>query len=318
MIRKVRTECNLYVRNYAAMAKENVWGNDMVRMAAAGISVVGHRPLDIKRIQYCEQLLKAHESIFSSLRGLGSYVYCVKMAMSDDPEAWLDHLSEVHAALRRGWFTNGTTALAAMNIVDIVPPEQYGIIVERTLQIYEAMGNAHVFLTSEEDMAFAALMAIMGESPTVIHRKAEEMYSILLDTLDAGRNTIQTISHILSLYDGDPESMCRMVVALHEGLKQAGHPMGGESSAAVLATFAASRRDIRELVEDIAAADDFLYGHKPFKGIFGQSARLRRMIAVLCVQSAEESADSGLSASIAAAVSVSLAIQMAAAAAAAA
>jgi len=71
-------------------------------------------------------------------------------------------------------------------------------------------------------------------------------------------------------------------------------------------------------VEDIAAADDFLYGHKPFKGIFGQSARLRRMIAVLCVQSAEESADSGLSASIAAAVSVSLAIQMAAAAAAAA
>ena len=92
MKQSIIAECSTYLHNYNEMAKDDFWGSDMVRLAAAGISIVGHRPLDTARFQYCRKLLKAREGIFSSLRGMGSTVYCVKMAMSDDPEAYLEQL----------------------------------------------------------------------------------------------------------------------------------------------------------------------------------------------------------------------------------
>lgn len=314
----VQAECDVFLRNYALMLKDDFWPSDIVRIAAAGIAMAGRQAPDMERIDFCRRLMKARKGFFSTLRGTGSYVYIIKMAMSDDPEAYLEHLSQVHAMLKTSIFESGISVTAAMNIVDIVPPEQYAVIVKRTLDIYDEMKSAHWFMTSEEDMAFAALMAMTGDSPYVIHRKAEEIYGILKGTLRVHDNTIQTISHILSLYDGEIVPMCNMVVQLFDGLKEAGHAMDTNSTAVVLSTFAASRTEIRDLIMNIAAADDYLIQFKPFRGFFGQSARIRRMIAVLCVQRAENSADSGLSASVTAAVMISIVIRAAQAAAAAA
>ncbi len=318
MLENVLKECDTFLRNYAKMSEDDFWGNDTVRLAAAGISVAEKKPLDIGRIRMCRAMLKSREGLFSVLRSPASYVYCVKMAMSDDPELYLRHLSMVHQMLRRGWMDTGISVPAAMNIVDIVPPEQYTVIVERTLEIYRNMKDAHLFLTSEEDLAFAALMAMTWDSTADVHGKAERIYGTLYGELPVHANTLQTVSHILSLYDGDIVPMCRMVTELYRRLAEEDHSLGRDSTAVVLATFAASRSKIEDLVTGIAAADDYLHQFRPFRGIFGARGTLRRMIAVLCVQSAEDSADSGLSASIAASVTVSLVIRMMMAAAAAA
>ena len=169
------------------------------------------------------------------------------------------------------------------------------------------MKEAHPWLTSENDLPFAALMAVSGRDAAAVYAEAEEIYSVLRNRLRADRNTLQMLSHILAIRNGDAETKCEKLCALAGGLKEAGHSLGTGSRLAILGILVDSGLPANALIERICETDGYLKQYKPVRGIFGVGKDCRRMFAVQMVQ-ASLSAEDSLGASAMMAASVELAI----------
>ena len=175
------------------------------------------------------------------------------------------------------------------------------------MQIYKEMKEAHPWLTSENDLPFAALMAVSGRDASAVYAEAEEIYALLQNNLRADRDTLQMLSHILAIRSGSAEEKCGKICALAEGLKAAGHSLGRGSRLAILGILADSGLPADALVNRICEADDYLKQHKPFSGIFGVGKDCRRIFAVQMVRASISGEDSlGTSAMLAASVELAI------------
>ena len=282
MDRLTETRCLTLTENDRARAAGNKMEFQEMTLACAGLFLAEGRAPDPARLDECRKLLRSSAGVFSNFRGSDELLVRSKMALAEDPARYFEDLKKQYEAIKT-FFSGEQTVLAAMILAEHGAAGDGAA--EKMQQIYKQMKGAHPWLTSENDLPFAALMAVSGKDPSAVHAEAEEIYSLLRDRLRADRDTQQMISHILAIRDGRPEDKCEKLCALAEGMKAAGHPLGRGSRLAILGLLADSGLPVDALVERICEADDFLKQHKPFKGIFGVGRDCRRMFAVQMVQS---------------------------------
>ena len=303
MDRQTENKCLKLVENYRVLAAGNKMQFQEMILACAGIYLAAGEEPDLDRIKACKKLLKSKAGIFSNFRGSDELLVRCKMALAPEPERYFDSMEKAYRRIKT-FFSGEQTALAAMILAEQGDSET---LAEKTKQIYQEMKGAHPWLTSENDLPFAALMAVSGKNTSTVYAEAEEIYAALEGKLKADRDTRQMLSHILAIRDGRPEEKCEKLCALAEGLKTAGHSLGRGSRLAILGILADSALPTETLLERICEADDLLKQHKPFHGLFGVGRECRRMFAVQMVQASLSGEDS-LGASAMLTASVELAI----------
>ena len=273
-------------------------------LACAGIFLAAGVTPDMNRVAECKKLLKSKAGIFSNFRGSDELLVRCKMALSANPELYFENLEREYQRIKT-FFSGEQTVLAAMILAE--QGSSVEDLAEKTKQIYKDMKEAHPWLTSENDLPFAALMAVSGRDASSVYAEAEEIYALLGKNLHADKDTRQMLSHILAIRSGSAAEKCEKLCALADGLKAAGHSLGRGSRLAILGILADSTLPTASLVERISETDDFLKQYKPFHGIFGVGKDCRRMFAVQMVHSSVSNEDS-LGASAMVAASVELAI----------
>ena len=304
MDRQLENKCLNLVENYRILAAGNKMQFSEMILACAGIFLAAGVTPDMSRIEDCKKLLRSKAGIFSNFRGSDELLVRCKMALAADPALYFENLEREYQHIK-SFFSGEQTALAAMILAEHgVSAEDHA---EKTKQIYKEMKEAHPWLTSENDLPFAALMAVSGRHASAVYAEAEEIYALLQKNLHADRDTLQMLSHILAIRSGRAEEKCEKLCALAGGLKEAGHSLGRGSRLAILGILADSSLPTDALVDRICEADDFLKQHKPFHGLFGVGKDCRRMFAVQMVHSSISGEDS-LGASAMLAASVELAI----------
>ena len=304
MDRRIESKCRDLVENYRVLAAGNKMEFSEMILACAGIYLAaGIRP-EMSKVQESKKILKSKAGIFSNFRGSDELLVRCKMALASDPELYFENLEREYQRIKT-FFSGKQTVLAAMILAEQGASAEG--LTEKTKQIYKEMKEAHPWLTSENDLPFAALMAVSGKNVSSVYSEAEEIYTYLRDTLKADKDTLQMLSHILAVRRGCVEEKCGKICALADGLKAAGHSLGRGSRLAILGILADSSLPIDMMVEQICETDDFLKQYKPFHGIFGVGKDCRRMFAVQMVQASLSGEDS-LGASAMLAASVELAI----------
>ena len=304
MDRQLENKCLNLVENYRILAAGNKMQFSEMILACAGIFLAAGVTPDMSRIEDCKKLLRSKAGIFSNFRGSDELLVRCKMALAADPALYFENLEREYQHIK-SFFSGEQTVLAAMILAEHgVSAEDHA---EKTKQIYKEMKEAHPWLTSENDLPFAALMAVCGRHASAVYAEAEEIYALLQKNLHADRDTLQMLSHILAIRSGRAEEKCEKLCALAGGLKEAGHSLGRGSRLAILGILADSSLPTDALVDRICEADDFLKQHKPFHGLFGVGKDCRRMFAVQMVHSSISGEDS-LGASAMLAASVELAI----------
>ena len=303
MNREIESKCLNLVENYRILASGNKMEFTEMNLACAGIYLASGRAPDMERIKECKKLLKSRAGIFSNFRGSDELLVRCKMALADDPARYFDRLEGEYTKLKT-FFSGEQTVLAAMILAE--QSEADGLA-EKTKQIYKEMKEAHPWLTSENDLPFAALMAASGQDVSAVYAEAEEIYARLKKELRAERDTLQMLSHILAIRSGNADVKVDRLCALAAGLKAARRSLGRGSSLAILGLLADSSLPVDALVERVCETDDYLRQYKPFRGLFGVGKACRRMFAVQMVH-ASLAADESLDASAMMAASVELAI----------
>ena len=304
MDRQIEKKCLDLVENYKLLAAGNKLEFTEMVLACAGVYLAAGAAPDPDKLKACKKLLRSKAGLFSNFRGSDELLVRCKMALSADPEAYFERVERAYKGIK-SFFSGEQTALAAMILAE--QDDAAEGLAERTKQIYKEMQNAHPWLTSENDLPFAALMAASGKDAAAVYAEAEEVYASLKGRLKADRDTLQMLSHVLAVRGGRAEDKCEKLCALAEGLRAARRSLGRGSRLAILGILADSGLPTDALVERICEADDFLKQYKPFRGLFGVGRECRRMFAVQMVQSSLSGEESqGSSAMLTASVELAI------------
>lgn len=294
MQEELKRSCDQLIENYSRIREGNRFEYDSLLTAGAALYLAKGVEVDAEGLARCGKLLRQRKGVFSSFRGIAEFIVRCKMALADDPEAYLEQLDAVYGGLK-SIFSDQQTLLAAMVIVDLAEPARQAAAVEKTKSIYREMRSAHPWLTSQEDMPFAALMAVTGKDGSALYEEAEKNYELLRQNLLAGSESRQMLSHILAICPGHAESKCDKLCSMDRGLRKAKHALSRDRSISILGTLVGSPLSADALVPMICEADDYLRQFKPFSGLFCVSRDVRRMMAVQMVQaSLGESAPAGV------------------------
>ena len=269
----------LQVDNEAAVRSSALFEFEgMVKLAAVAHTAQG-RTVDPERIKECKDILKRRASLLSNFRGNVELAVLAKMALADDPEAYLDDVMDIYDQLtQHRVLASEAYVLAAMTIRDNCPPEWVDAVVDDTLELYRITNERHRAITDDYDVAFFALMAVTGKGVAAIEQEAEDIYQWLRDHYHLPRDSMQAFAQVLSLSDAPVSQKVDRCLDLYGRLKSEDAATGKGKEIAIYAAFADLEVPTDDAATEIGEADQWLAGKKGY-GIMGVGSSLRRMMA---------------------------------------
>lgn len=286
------------------------WDSGLIHLACGGIYVSKDKEVDLSVLKDCKELLKQKVGLFSNFRSTVSSPIATMLAVSEEPERTLDQGLFVYQLLKKEFWSSTYLPLTAMVIAQMVEKDQYEAIVARTKRIYKLIKSEHPFLTSSEDSANCALLALSEKSDDELIHEIESCYQQLKPNFYSS-NAVQSLSHVLALGQGTAEEKCRRTMQLFYGLKQAGLKYGTSYELPTLGVLALSDEKVDNMIQQMAEINQWLSKQKGF-GIFSSvTAKLRLMYAGILAQGEHFNTDAMQSTVVNSTISIIIAEQVA-------
>lgn len=279
---ELKEKCNLLVKNRKTITDAFAWDSGLMSLAAATLYTSSGLIADIEQLKKCEALIKTKTGTFSEFRGNVKMPLICKMSFSDNPEKYFDNVETIYKLLNKSkWIGNEYKIMAALTICDYADESEYEAFVNRTNEIYSRMKEEHKWLTSDEDIPFAAMLAVSRLDVDKLIDEMEVNYKILKEKFHDS-NAVQSLSHVLALDAQSAEEKCAKVESIFNELKAVKHKFGTGYELATLGTLTMLDLSAKEVAGLIAEIDDYLKGQKGF-GDLVLGAKERRLYAAQLV-----------------------------------
>lgn len=263
------------------MKSNFIWDNTMVHPLCASLYTERDKEVDVDNIRYAKDLIKKHTGLFSNFRGSVQLVYATMLSLAENPEIKLEKALKAYNSLKNEFWSTQYLPISAFVIADLADPVDYAAISKRAKDLFRVMKQEHPFLTSGEDVTFAVMIALSGLRIDLAINEMERCYQVLKGDFFS-KNSVQSISHVLTLSDENTADKCRRVVDIFNGLRSRGYKFGTGNELAILGVLSLGSKDINKVINDIIRVDDFLQSKKRF-GIFGIGRPQRMMYAAILV-----------------------------------
>ncbi len=272
----IKRKCDSLIENWALISKEFMLENGLIKTVAASSFTEKNRPVDGEYLKECRKILRKKQGVFSEFRGNNELIVSARMALSDNPEGYIDDVIEIYKKLQSGKFWDSTyRALAAMIIVDAGKYSEADAIIEKTQEIMNGMKSVHPFLTSDEDTCFAVLLALTEKNVDDILSELEETYQLLKKNFSFHDNAVYSLSQVLTTYGDTAENKANKAMDIFNAFKEAGAKYGKDYELASLGTLVETDADKNELAAEVIEISDYLKGNKGFGMLdMGKATRL--------------------------------------------
>lgn len=278
----LQQKCDELVANRQILKSTFKWNNDFMNLAAGCMYTGMGQKADPEALKQAEAILKAKTGALSEFRGNVKVPILCKMTMTSNPEAYLEKVQSIYSELNKGKILeNEYKILAAMTICDHIGEEEPTPYITKTMDLYKRMKEEHKWITSDEDIPFAAMLAVSGLDTEKLMVEMENDYAILKETF-RNSNAVQSLSHVLAVNEKPSAEKCQMVVSIFEELKKAKHKYGMDYMLASLGSLTLLDKPVSQLVQEIIDADEYLKTQKGF-GSLSLGSDLRRMYAAQMV-----------------------------------
>lgn len=284
MNEELQRRCDLFLENRSILRETFQWDSSTMALAGSTVFTGMNRKADADTLKRCEKILVNHSSCFSELRGNLKLPLICKMSVAKDPERYFSDVNVVDQMLNSSkWLGNSHMLLASMVICDDFGAQDAQVYVDKTNEIYRCMKESHRWLTSDEDIPFAAMLAVSGMDVERLIAESERCYPILKDKFGVGSgNVVQTLSHILALGEKSADDKCVRVAKIYDLLKAEKHKIEVGQELASLGMLAVLDTDVETIVEEVIEVDNDLKPHQGF-GDWDAGSSARRMYAAMIV-----------------------------------
>lgn len=278
----LKCKCELLVNNRDAMHEIFPWDSGSMMLAGSSFFVGLNLEADIDRLKTCEEILKLKSGLFSSYRGNIRMPLLCKMTVAENPEQYFEDVDSIVQQMKSlKWIETDYKILAAMTLRDHLDMDDISSVTEKMIALYQGMKEKHPWLTSGEDVPFAAILAVSGMDTEALMMEMENCYKELSKTF-RDRNAVQSLSHILAIDPVDTQTKCKKVETMFDILKENKHKYGTGPELTVLGTLSMLDLTAEQAAREIMEADDYLKSKKGF-GAFRMGDTVRRMYAALMV-----------------------------------
>ena len=279
----IKQRCDLLIENWKLIHKGFWLENGSLAAIAAAAYADKDQTADVDRLKECHKILKKREGIFSEFRGNTELIVSAKMALSDDPDGYLEDVTGVYAKLQKGKFLGSNyRALAAMTICDVGKVSEADAIIEKTNEIMKGMNKQHPFLTSDEDTAFAVLLALSDKKTEDILEELEEAYRSLKKKFALHDNAVYSLSQVITSYTGNAQDKIDKTIEIYDAFTAAGAKYGKGYELASLGTLIGLKGTPDDIASEVAETADYLKGNKGF-GTFSMGKATRLMFGTMVV-----------------------------------
>ncbi len=303
----VQTLCEQFIQNRDTIKETFKMGSVYLYPVCANLFCSKGMTADGEKINRCRELIKEKTGVFSSFRGNIQMALACMLSMEQGPEEKLDKALACYDLLKKEFMVSDYLPLAAFLLADFADAEEK---VKRGKGLYQRMKEEHPFLTSGEDSVFAVMMAFSEKTDDQLIADMEACYEIMKEKRFCGSNYMQTISHILALAQGLPETKVARVMELFDEVERAGRKYGKYHELAILASIAMMEGDAREMTTDMMDADGFLAGQKGY-GFWGVDKKTRLMHGAMIVSNIYGGNETVAAATVTSSLSMVIAQQMA-------
>lgn len=259
------------------------WESGQICLASAVIHTMKGKLADEKLLRESKKLIAKKVSAFSSFRGMVKVPTAVMVAVSGDLDGTLDKGLKVYEKLKKEFWQSSYLPLAAMMIAQMAEQERYDELAVRTRRLYDRMRNEHPFLTSSEDSPFCAMLALSERTDDRLIDDMEQCYQTLKPKFAYG-NALQSLSHVLALFDEPAALKCEKIMQLYQCLRDSGVKYGTNYELPSLGVLAMTNVPVKVIVQEMIEIDAWLAEQKGFGFWGGVTGKQRMMYAGMLAQ----------------------------------
>lgn len=286
MKKELQKSIDLFAANEKLAQQNFKWENETDNAVCALEYSAKGMKIDIDRIKAACDIIKHKVGPLSIFRGHARLTLAAQMAQSTDMEGYFDYVKNIYEFVSKGKVISSPCyVLVAMLIAqnadgNLEKAKQYA---EKINALYLSMMEKHPLLTSPEDMGMAALMVVSNLEENAVMDEMENCYAYLKAAKIGESNTIQSISHILCLKEGNYKEKCEKVIALNKALAARDRKFGASFTQSILGALVLTGVDTQTLVNEIVETDDYLQQHSEAFGFWRLGKKQRLMYAGILV-----------------------------------
>ena len=303
----LRILCDQFAANRQTVKSVFKMENSAIYPVCANLFCARGRTADADALVRAREVIKAHTGVFSGFRGNIRPALASLLAMSDRPEELMTRAVENYGQLKENFFGSEFLAMTAFLLADMGRDAADASAPGKAL--YRRMREEHPLLTGSEDSGFAVFLAMSGREEDALVSDMEQIYRQLRTRFRSG-DSMQTVSHVLTLSPGDPEVKTQRLFDLYDAIGRAGGKYGKYYHMGTLAALSMLDADPDTLAADIMDVNAALEGQKGY-GFFGLDRRDRLMHAAMIVSDEYTPRDTVDQAALTGTLSMILAQQMA-------
>lgn len=283
MTSAVKDSCDLLISYYNAADRAFLMEHSSLLLGGALLYMNENREVDPAVLKSCREILRREENIFSLYRSTAELSLIFLMSLSEDPLAVLKRVEHVTEKIATFW-SRSEALSAAMTIVSgCATPFEYDEKVLQTRELLQEMDRVHPMLTGENDLPFAALLAVNETYERDLLEEAEKCYRYLRKEVKTSHECAQIMSLILSIYPKAAHVKVGKIKAIAEGLRTSSRGLTPNRTAAILAILTEAEGARKDIIKDLLEAEDHLCEFYPAKGLFGIGYTNRRLAATFLI-----------------------------------
>ena len=273
--------CDLFIENRDTLKSAFKWESSYMYPVCANLFCAKGERVDENRLLSSRDIIKAQTGLFSNFRGIVRFPIACMLSLGENPEERFSRAADYYALLKQRFMGSEYLALTAFLLTDMENGFDVQEAISRGRSIYEKMKKEHPFLTSSEDSVFAVLMAAKDQTDEALIQDMEACYQQIKARFHDS-NCVQTMSHVLTMAQGDPAEKVQRAFSLYDEILRLGGKYGRHYELATLAALSVTGADVKETAMDILDVDAFLKNQKGY-GFFGVDGKTRMMHAAMLV-----------------------------------
>ena len=307
MEERIITLCQNFIENVNILKKTfRMEYSLMIDISANTLTAQGITA-DRDRLKECAGIIRKQAGAFSNLNGTVFTPFAVSLFTKEDPQAAFDKVERYYAVIKKTFGRTDYAALMALLLSESVPEEDIGRIVSRGKEIFGLMKKKHPFITDSKDSVLAGFLALSEKENTTLTDEMEASYTLLKKSF-SGYNSVQSVSHILSVADGTASEKVAHLTELYNMLGDAGRKYSVDYLP-TLAALSILEQDNAKLLGTILEIDGFLSKQKGY-GVFGIDRKTRLMQAVMLTSDLYEPSHTVQAATATSSLAIIAALQM--------
>ncbi len=301
--------CELLVKNRDVFREAFMWEDGLKWLAGAGVFTMNDQLADVDTLKQCKKMIAQKAGMFSNFSALARVPVTAMLAVSGYPDKLLDKGLEVYKRLKQDFISSSYLPMAAMIIAQMTGEQSYEETAVRTKTLYRQIRSKHPFLTNSEDSPLCALMAFSEKSDDELISDMEKCYRILKQEFIYD-NAVQSLTHVLALFEEPAELKCEKTMQLFHGLKEAGMKYGVHYELPTLGVLAMTNVPLKVVIQEMAEIDEWLSRQKGFGFWSNVTPKQRLLYAGILAQKDYIKVDTMQAAAIGSVVAMILAQEM--------